>query len=207
MERDVNLQAYWLWLSDRGQIWPLQSEGQPCSIISADLHNISQNEALPLEGIGNQEAAFSLQGFGYKRPKLLIIGDAPMNKEESDMILNMIKAMGLSTSDSVFVADFFEGLSGYPSSENFAFASEQLNKYVNSCPTIECILSLGVLGAKILYGESANISDVKSKWLDCPANGSIPAMATYHPRDMIKRPESKKPAWADLQNIIAKLNP
>ena len=51
MERDVNLQAYWLWLSDRGQIWPLQSEGQPCSIISADLHNISQNEALPLEGI------------------------------------------------------------------------------------------------------------------------------------------------------------
>ncbi len=56
--------------------------------------------------------------------------------------------------------------------------------------------------AAALTGESGGIATLRGKWL---AVGDVPLLATFHPRLLLKQPELKRLAWADLQAFAARL--
>ena len=56
--------------------------------------------------------------------------------------------------------------------------------------------------AAALAGTSGGIATLRGKWL---AVGDVPMLATFHPRLLLKQPELKRLAWADLQAFAARL--
>jgi uracil-DNA glycosylase family 4 len=63
------------------------------------------------------------------------------------------------------------------------------------------ILAFGAHAAA-LAGESGGIATLRGRWL---AVGDVPLLATFHPRQLLKQPELKRLAWADLQAFAARL--
>ena len=67
----------------------------------------------------------------------------------------------------------------------------------------QAILAFGAQAAA-LAGESGGIATVRGKWLTV---AGVPMLATFHPRQLLKQPELKRLAWADLQAFAARLAP
>jgi DNA polymerase len=61
------------------------------------------------------------------------------------------------------------------------------------------ILLLGANPVQALTGNALAISQVRGQWLDVDAGaGAVPALATFNPAYLLRRPEEKARAWADL---------
>ena len=67
----------------------------------------------------------------------------------------------------------------------------------------QVIVLLGATAAHYLLGRQEGITRLRGRWLDY--NG-IPVMPTYHPAFLLRKPEAKRDAWSDLQQVMAKFN-
>ena len=61
------------------------------------------------------------------------------------------------------------------------------------------LLLMGANPVQALAGETAPITRVRGSWLSVDAGGGpVPALATFNPAYLLRRPEEKARAWADL---------
>lgn len=61
------------------------------------------------------------------------------------------------------------------------------------------LLLLGGPAAQALTGDATPISRLRGRWLEVDTGaGRIPALATFNPAYLLRRPEDKALAWADL---------
>lgn len=69
----------------------------------------------------------------------------------------------------------------------------------------KAILVLGSLSARVLSGTAkGSIHSLRGKWFDVDVAGqAIPAMATFHPQELVTAPISKRQAWQDLLKFSA----
>lgn len=68
------------------------------------------------------------------------------------------------------------------------------------------LLLLGGPAAQILTGNSAPISHQRGKWSEVVVEKrGIPALSTYNPAYLLRRPEAKREAWDDLQMLRRRL--
>ncbi len=68
------------------------------------------------------------------------------------------------------------------------------------------LLLLGANPVQALSGNSAPISRVRGKWLEIETGaGHVPALATFNPAFLLRRPEEKANAWADLLALRRRL--
>lgn len=69
------------------------------------------------------------------------------------------------------------------------------------------ILLLGANPVEALTGNSTAISRIRGTWLDVNAgSGPVPALATFNPAYLLRRPEEKARAWADLLALKHRLS-
>ncbi len=69
------------------------------------------------------------------------------------------------------------------------------------------ILLLGANPVQALTGNPAAISRIRGTWLEVDAGaGPIPALATFNPAYLLRRPEEKAHAWADLLALKHRLS-
>jgi DNA polymerase len=69
------------------------------------------------------------------------------------------------------------------------------------------ILLLGANPVQALTGNTTAISRVRGTWLQVDAGtGPIPALATFNPAYLLRRPEEKARAWADLLALKHRLS-
>lgn len=69
------------------------------------------------------------------------------------------------------------------------------------------ILLLGAKPVQALTGESTPIGRIRGQWLSVAGEGtSIPALATFNPAYLLRRPEEKANAWADLSALRQRLS-
>ncbi len=69
------------------------------------------------------------------------------------------------------------------------------------------ILLLGANPVQALTGNSAPISRIRGSWLSVESGaGPIPALATFNPAYLLRRPEEKARAWADLLALKHRLS-
>ena len=66
----------------------------------------------------------------------------------------------------------------------------------------EVIVALGRYAAQTLLRDSTPISRMRGGWREYQG---IPLMPTFHPAYLLRNPGGKKPTWADLQEVMKRL--
>ncbi len=69
------------------------------------------------------------------------------------------------------------------------------------------ILALGACAARALTNDVTGIMRLRGQWREIPVEGAAyPLMPTLHPAFLLRQPDAKRLAWADLLAVKAKLD-
>lgn len=116
--------------------------------------------------------------------------------EAGQLLDNMLKAVALSTKDNAYVTTLVkcrpqteDGADRLPSAEEVMACRPFLEREM-ALSGATMSLTLGQLAAKGLLGVAA-----RGK---VHHYGTLPVVATYHPDDLLRKPQDKAKAWADL---------
>jgi DNA polymerase len=155
-----------------------------------------------------------LIGQGKASPRLMIVGDVPSEEEDSsaqmyrgaagELLEKMLQAMKLST-DEVF---YTPAVKCRPPENRQPHVAESKTCFKHLQQQIaerkpECILVFGNLAALGVLNQKLKVTEARGQWFNTDDN--IPVMVTYHPAYLLRKPEEKKAAWGDLQQVMSKL--
>ena len=155
-----------------------------------------------------------LIGQGKASPRLMIVGDVPSEEEDSsaqmyrgaagELLEKMLQAMKLST-DEVF---YTPAVKCRPPENRQPHVAESKTCFKHLQQQIaeqkpECILAFGNLAALGVLNQKLKVTEARGQWFNTADN--IPVMVTYHPAYLLRKPEEKKAAWGDLQQVMSKL--
>ena len=155
-----------------------------------------------------------LIGQGKASPRLMIVGDVPSEEEDSsaqmyrgaagELLEKMLQAMKLST-DEVF---YTPAVKCRPPENRQPHVAESKTCFKHLQQQIaerkpECILAFGNLAALGVLNQKLKVTEARGQWLN--TDDHIPVMVTYHPAYLLRKPEEKKAAWGDLQQVMSKL--
>lgn len=148
----------------------------------------------------------AVHGRGAAPAEWMAIAAAPNRLDEKDatavageagqLLDNMLKAIGLGTATNTYVTQLVKCR---PQTGDGADRSPTFDEVAACRPFLERELAL--TGAKMLL----TFGQVAAKGLLGAASrgkvhryGELPVVATYHPDDLLRKPEDKAKAWADL---------
>ena len=155
-----------------------------------------------------------LIGQGKASPRLMIVGDVPSEEEDSsaqmyrgaagELLEKMLQAMKLST-DEVF---YTPAVKCRPPENRQPHVAESKTCFKHLQQQIaerkpECILAFGNLAALGVLNQKLKVTEARGQWFN--TDDKIPVMVTYHPAYLLRKPEEKKAAWGDLQQVMSKL--
>jgi DNA polymerase len=153
-------------------------------------------------------------GVGAADAVLMFVGEAPGADEDrrgepfvgraGQLLDRMIAAMGW-TRDTVYIANVLKCRppgNRDPEPDEVAACTPFLARQIAAIsPRI--IVALGRPAAQHLLGTSAPISALRGKFHD---HRGIKVMPTFHPAFLLRSPDRKRDAWADLKLVITELS-
>jgi len=144
-------------------------------------------------------------GEGNPQAQLMLIGEGPSENDEQSsrpfvgesgqLLARMIEAIGLKR-EQVYLTY----VGKCRSSENTG-CDQFLFRQINLVQP-KVIFAMGDAAAQALLKTSDGIAQIRGKFFDFQG---IRVMPTFHPADLLKNPESKRAAWADLQLVAKQL--
>jgi DNA polymerase len=153
-------------------------------------------------------------GTGSPAARLMFIGEAPGSEEDrlgepfvgrAGQLLNdmITKGMGLKR-EQVYIANILKCRppdNRNPTSEEmdncFPYLEEQI---ATIRPEFLCLL--GRVALTGLLKTTISMNKARGKW---HRYRGIPAIVTYHPAYLLRKPEAKKEAWEDLQMLMKEM--
>ena len=152
-------------------------------------------------------------GVGAEDATLMFVGEAPGEQEDKrgepfvgragELLDKMIEAMGWSR-DTVYIANILMCRppgNRNPQPDEVAACLPFLKAKIGAiAPRI--IIALGRPAANTLLGTDAPISTLRGKFH--PGLGTK-IMPTFHPAYLLREPDRKREAWADLKLVMAEL--
>jgi len=149
-------------------------------------------------------------GEGNPRAALLFIGEGPGMEEDlqgrpfvglaGQLLTKIIQALGL-TRDQVYIANMVKcrpPQNRVPLPEELAACRRFLDAQIALIqPHVIC--ALGRTAANALLNSEAPLGALRGR---DHALGSIPVVVTYHPAHLLRHPEAKREAWADVQRLL-----
>lgn len=152
-------------------------------------------------------------GSGNPKAKLMFIGEGPGADEDAQglpfvgaagQLLNkMIVAMGLQRED-VYIANVIKcrpPQNRNPETDEIESCSPFLKAQIASIKP-QIIVALGKFAAQYVCDTQIPITKLRGQFRDYQG---IPVMPTFHPSFLLRNPEMKRPAWEDLQKVMAML--
>jgi DNA polymerase len=148
---------------------------------------------------------------------LMILGEAPSDADllsgrpfsgpAGQFLDRMLAAIGLDrTGCYIALLCPRKPTAGAPSPDDIA-ADLALTRAHIRLAAPRHILLLGANPVQALTGNTTAISRVRGTWLHVDAGaGPIPALATFNPAYLLRRPEEKARAWADLLALKHRLS-
>ena len=152
-------------------------------------------------------------GIGAEDAPLMFVGEAPGEQEDKrgepfvgpagELLDKMIEAMGW-TRQSVYITNVL--MSRPPNNRN-----PQADEVAACLPFLDAkidlvapriIVALGRPSANTLLGTDAPISTLRGKFHD---RRGIKVMPTFHPAYLLREPDRKRDAWADLKIVMGEL--
>jgi len=148
----------------------------------------------------------AVPGRGAPKASWMVIAAAPsaadedagqtISGEAGQLLDNMLKAVALSTDSNAYITTLVkcrpqteDGADRLPSAEEVMACRPFLEREM-ALSGAAMSLTLGQLAAKGLLGVAA-----RGK---VHHYGTLPVVATYHPDDLLRKPQDKAKAWADL---------
>lgn len=148
-----------------------------------------------------------LLGTGDLRADWLIVGEPPNEDEDragepftgdgGKLLDNMLKALGLTRRDRVYLANVIKcrpGASGVPGPDEIARCEPFLRRQVELLQP-KVILAMGRLAVQTLLASTEPLGKLRGR---AHAYQGVPVIATYHPAYLLRNPADKARAWADL---------
>jgi DNA polymerase len=149
----------------------------------------------------------SVPGEGSPAARLAFVGEAPGEDEDlqgrpfvgraGELLSRMIAAMGF-VRDQVFIANVLKCRppgNRSPQPEEIAACSGLLRRQL-ALLAPDVIVALGAHAARWLLGRAVGINEVRGQVFDRDGAKIVP---TFHPSYLLRCPEEKGKAWADLQ--------
>jgi DNA polymerase len=161
-------------------------------------------------------------GQGNSAARIVFVGEGPGFEEDKQglafvgpagqLLTKMIAAMGLSR-EEVFICNVLKCRppgNRDPLADEILSCSPYLRKQLSIIQP-ELIVALGAPAAKTLLNTTQSIGKLRGQFHEFYLSGvtgegaSIPVLPTYHPAYLLRSPEEKGKAWADLQMAMARL--
>lgn len=152
-------------------------------------------------------------GVGNPNARLLFIGEAPGADEDrqgepfvgkaGQLLSKMIGAMGLSRSD-VYIANVVKCRppgNRDPQPHEVAACRPFLDQQIAAIKP-EAIVTLGRVAAVTLLDRNVAIKRERGSWT---SYRDVPVLLTLHPAYLLRQPNAKRDAWADLQKVMQRL--
>ena len=173
-------------------------------------------EGCPLRGMGARQSVF---GRGDPTAPILVIGEGPGADEDAQGLPFVGKAGQLL--DRMFDA---AGLTGKLFITNTVFWRPPGNRTPTPqeqaicAPFVErafaimkprAVLLLGAASAKSVLQTDEGIMRMRGQWREwrlAEGDVSAPALPTLHPAFLLRQPQAKKQAWADMLSLAARLD-
>ena len=147
-------------------------------------------------------------GEGHRRPRLMIIGEAPGADEDASgrpfvgkagqLLSRMLAAIGLARED-VYIGNVLKCRppgNRPPAPEEVAACRPYVEEQIRLLQP-ELLLLLGNHAAQAVLQTDRGITSIRGELHQTP--GGWPALPTFHPAYLLRNPAAKRDAWADLQ--------
>lgn len=152
----------------------------------------------------------AVPGNGDEHARWLVLGTAPTRADEDaeqpfsgkpgQLLQNMLRAVDLSAQRGAYVTTLVkcrpvadDGGERLPASDELAACRPYLQREL-ALTGAGMALTLGGVTAKGLLGMAARGKVLRFEH----PGGELPVVATFHPADLLKKPEDKGRAWSDL---------
>jgi DNA polymerase len=177
-------------------------------------------EALTLEGLAGRAALCkkcgiansrtrAVPGSGNPRARLMLVGEAPGEEEDSrgepfvgaagKLLEKMLASIGF-TREEVFITNVLKcrpPMNRDPAPDEIANCGSLLEKQIALIqPAL--ILALGRIAGQALLHASLSVEAMRGKLHE---TGGRTLLVTYHPAALLRSPDKKRPAWEDLQML------
>lgn len=153
-------------------------------------------------------------GEGNPEADVVFVGEAPGRDEDrqgapfvgkaGQLLTRMIEAMGLRR-DEVYICNIIKCRppeNRDPEPDETETCRHFLQAQIRAIqPSI--IVTLGRVAAQTLLASEAPVSRLRGRWHKF---GDIALRCTYHPAYLLRTPEGKRPAWDDLQAVMAEMD-
>lgn len=147
-------------------------------------------------------------GEGVAYPVVLVIGDCPESEDnstgrifsgESGALLDkMLSAINLSRTSNCYLANLVKcptSMGRFPMNDEISSCSGFLQAQIHLLKP-KYILAMGRTCSQSLLRTGQGMNALHGKWFEY--NG-IPLMPTYHPAELLRDVNLKRPAWEDLK--------
>lgn len=173
-------------------------------------------DGCPLSGMGASRSVF---GRGDPAAPILIVGEGPGAEEDAQglpfvgragqLLDRMLSAAGLL--DKVFITNtvFWRPPGNRtPTPQEQAVCSPFVERAF-ALMKPKAVLLLGGASAKAILKTDEGITRLRGQWREwrlAEGDVSAPAIATLHPAFLLRQPQAKRQAWADMLELAAKLD-
>lgn len=185
----------------------------PPSGTGADPLDTLRDDALGCRRCGLCETRTTVVfGEGARRPRLVVVGEAPGEDEDlsgrpfvgraGQLLTRMLLAIGLSR-DDVYICNVLKCRppgNRPPAPEEMASCSPFLSEQLRLLAP-ELVLLLGNPATRTVLGTSRGITSVRGRLTTSP-EGFV-TLPTFHPSYLLRNPAAKRESWLDLQ-LVAK---
>ena len=186
---------------------------------------IDEQEVMPCKNCGlHATRTKTVFGVGSPTARIMFIGEAPGADEDASgipfvgragqLLTDMIqKGMGLKR-EEVYICNILKCRppnNRTPATDEIASCKGYLWRQIEIIQP-EVIIALGAPAAQTLLNTREGIGRLRSRWHNFYVSGMstvgdpIPVMPTFHPAYLLRSPEEKSKAWADLKMVMARLN-
>lgn len=155
-------------------------------------------------------------GVGSPSARLVVVGEAPGADEDREgepfvgragqLLDRMLGAIGLSRAgEDVYICNVLKCRppgNRDPHLDEVGACRAYLDEQLRVIKP-EVVLALGAPAARTVLGTHRGISSLRGRFLTSPAGWRV--MPTWHPAYLLRQPEAKREAWADLQKVAAAL--
>ncbi|MGH7021138.1 MAG: uracil-DNA glycosylase [Brevundimonas sp.] len=173
-------------------------------------------EGCPLRAMGAKQAVFAR---GNPKGSILLIGESPGETEDlrgepfvgqaGRLLDRMLAAAGLA--DQAFMTNtvFWKPPGDrLPTPQEQAACSPFLERaFVLMQP--KAVLLVGAAAAKSVLNTEEGLMKIRGQWREWrldDGSASAPAIVTLHPAFLLRQPQAKRVAWADMLSLAARLD-
>ncbi len=146
-----------------------------------------------------------------KHAKIMLIGEAPGQEEDEkgepfvgksgQLLTELLRSVNL-TRDDAYITNLVPWRppgNRNPTPEEMAFFLPYLHKHIQLVNP-KCILLLGGIVTRALFGEHVRISSFRGKFHPLTIEDkSYEVLPTFHPSYLLRSPRQKKLAWIDMK--------